>query len=60
MKKLIMNILLIVIFFVLQTTVFSRLAVVGVVPSLTVILIAVTGFMQGDKVIRYAMVAVAE
>ena len=49
MKKLIMNILLAVIFFVLQTTVFSRLSVVGVIPNLLVILIAVTGFMQGDK-----------
>ncbi|MBR6095048.1 MAG: rod shape-determining protein MreD [Lachnospiraceae bacterium] len=49
MKKLVMNILLIVIFFVLQTTVFSRLSIVGVVPSLMVVLIAVTGFMQGDK-----------
>ena len=49
MKKLIMNVLLIPIFFVLQTAVFGRLSVVGVVPNLLIILVAVTGFMQGDK-----------
>ncbi len=49
MKKLIMNVLLIPIFFVLQTAVFGRLSVVGVIPNLLIILVAVTGFMQGDK-----------
>lgn len=49
MKKLVMNILLIIIFFVLQTAVFSKLSIVGVFPNLLVVLVAVTGFMQGEK-----------
>ncbi|MBR3040606.1 MAG: rod shape-determining protein MreD [Lachnospiraceae bacterium] len=49
MKKIIMNILLVPIFFVLQTAVFGRLSVVGVIPNVLVILVAVMGFMQGDK-----------
>ena len=49
MKKLILNIILVIIFFVLQTSVFGRLSVVGVIPNLLIILVAVTGFMQGER-----------
>ncbi|MBQ6638216.1 MAG: rod shape-determining protein MreD [Lachnospiraceae bacterium] len=49
MKKFIINFLLLVVFFVLQTTVFNRLTIVGVMPNILIILICVTGFMQGDK-----------
>lgn len=49
MKKIVMNILLVPIFFVLQTAVFGRLSVGGIVPNVLVILVAVMGFMQGDK-----------
>ena len=49
MKKLILNIVLVILFFVLQTSVFGRLSVVGVIPNLLVILVSVMGFMQGDR-----------
>ena len=53
MKKtiitIITNIILIILFFVLQTAVFGRLSVASVIPNVIVILVAVTGFMQGDK-----------
>ena len=49
MKKIILNIVLVILFFVLQTSVFGRLSVVGVIPNLLVILVSVMGFMQGDR-----------
>ena len=49
MKKFIINFLLLIVFFILQTTIFSRLTIVGVMPNVLVILICITGFMQGDK-----------
>ena len=49
MKKFLVNIILILVFFVLQTSVFGRLSVALVTPNLIVILVAVCGFMQGDK-----------
>ena len=49
MKKIIINFILVVLFVVLQTAVFGRLSVTSVVPNTIVILIAVTGFMQGEK-----------
>lgn len=49
MKKLILNIILVMVFFVLQTSVFGRLSVASVTPNLLIILVAVMGFMQGDR-----------
>jgi len=49
MKKIIANIILVILFFLLQTAVFGRLSIISVVPNVIVILIAVTGFMQGPK-----------
>ena len=37
------------VFFVLQTSVFGRLSVASVTPNLLIILVAVMGFMQGDR-----------
>ncbi|MBR4580685.1 MAG: rod shape-determining protein MreD [Lachnospiraceae bacterium] len=49
MKKLFLNIILVMVFFVLQTSVFGRLSVASVTPNLLIILVAVMGFMQGDR-----------
>ena len=49
MKKVITAVLLILISFVLQCTVFRALAVQGIVPNILIILTACSGFMQGDR-----------
>ena len=49
MKKVITAVLLILISFVLQCTVFRALAVQGIVPNVLIILTACSGFMQGDR-----------
>lgn len=49
MKKVITTIILIIISFVLQCTVFETLAIKGVVPNILIILTACSGFMQGER-----------
>ena len=49
MKKVITAVLLILISFILQCTVFRALAVQGIVPNVLIILTACSGFMQGDR-----------
>ena len=47
MKRIIINAILILICFVLQTTFFSMFSRTGIVPNICIILIATTGFMYG-------------
>ncbi len=49
MKKVIICILLIILSFVLQCTVFPALSIQGIVPNIMIILTACTGFMQGER-----------
>lgn len=49
MKKVITTIILIIISFVLQCTVFEALAIKGVVPNILIIMTACSGFMQGER-----------
>ena len=49
MKRIIINILLILIIFVLQTTLFPMLKFASIIPNLLIILVSCTGFMQGDR-----------
>ena len=49
MKRFIVSILLIVICFLLQTTVFKGLAFGGIVPNLLIVLTASFGFMGGES-----------
>lgn len=49
MKRFIVSILLIVICFLLQTTVFKGLAFGGIVPNLLIVLTASFGFMRGER-----------
>lgn len=49
MKRFIMSVLLIIICFLLQTTVFKGLNFGGIVPNLLIILTASFGFMRGER-----------
>ena len=49
MKRFIMTLLLIIVCFLFQTTVFQGLDFGGIVPNLMIILTASFGFMRGDK-----------
>lgn len=49
MKRFIISVLLIIICFLLQTTVFKGLAFGGIVPNLMIVLTASFGFMRGEK-----------
>ncbi len=49
MKKVITTILLIIICFILQCTVFRAFAIQGIVPNILIILTACSGFMQGER-----------
>lgn len=49
MKRFIVSVLLIIICFLLQTTVFRGLAFGGIVPNLMIVLTASFGFMRGEK-----------
>lgn len=49
MKRLTVSILLIIICFLLQTTVFKGLAFGGIVPNLLIVLTAAFGFMRGER-----------
>ena len=49
MKKNILSAVLIVVFFVLQTTIFRTLAIGSIVPNILIILTASSGFMRGKK-----------
>ena len=48
-KHILITLLLIIISFVLQTTLFSWFSFGGIVPNLLIILTAAKGFMQGEK-----------
>ena len=49
MKRIIIDILLILICFVLQTTLFPMLHLTSTMPNLLIILVSCTGFMQGKR-----------
>lgn len=49
MKRFIIDILLILIFFVLQTTVFPMIKFTSIIPNIMIILVSCSGFMQGDR-----------
>lgn len=49
MKRFIISVLLVIICFLLQTTVFKGLAFGGIVPNLMIVLTASFGFMRGEK-----------
>ncbi len=49
MKRFIVSVLLIIICFLLQTTVFKGVAFGGIVPNLMIVLTASFGFMRGKK-----------
>ena len=48
-KRIIINLLLIILFFVLQTTLFPMLKITRIIPNILIILVSCTGFMQGDR-----------
>lgn len=49
MRRFLVSTLLIIICFVLQTTVFKELAFGGIVPNLLIVLVSSFGFMRGEK-----------
>ncbi len=49
MKRFIIDLLLIIVFFVLQTTVFPMLKVTSIIPNILIILVSCAGFMQGER-----------
>lgn len=49
MKRAIINILLIIILFILQTTVFPMLRITRIIPNVLIILVSCAGFMQGER-----------
>lgn len=49
MKRFIVNFLLIIFCFLLQTTVFPMLNVKSIIPNIMVVLISCAGFMQGSR-----------
>ncbi len=49
MKKVITTVILVIVSFVLQCTVFRGLAIHGIVPNILIILTASSGFMQGER-----------
>jgi len=49
MKRFFIDLFLILIFFVLQTTVFPMLKISSIIPNILIILVSCSGFMQGDR-----------
>lgn len=49
MKRLIINFILIIICFILQTTLLPMLHITSIMPNILIILISCTGFMQGNR-----------
>ncbi|MBR6384042.1 MAG: rod shape-determining protein MreD [Lachnospiraceae bacterium] len=49
MKRFFIDLALILIFFVLQTTVFPMLKISSIIPNILIILVSCSGFMQGDR-----------
>lgn len=49
MRRFLVSTLLIIVCFVLQTTVFKELAFGGIVPNLLIVLVSSFGFMRGEK-----------
>ena len=49
MKRFFIDLALILIFFVLQTTVFPMLKISSIIPNIPIILVSCSGFMQGDR-----------
>jgi rod shape-determining protein MreD len=48
-RRIIAHIILIIVCFVLQATLFYRLSFAGIVPNLTIIAVASLGFMRGER-----------
>ncbi|MCR4648091.1 MAG: rod shape-determining protein MreD [Lachnospiraceae bacterium] len=49
MKRFIIDVILIIVFFVLQTTVFPMLKIASIIPNIMVVLVSCAGFMQGER-----------
>ena len=49
MKRFFIDLALILVFFVLQTTVFPMLKISSIIPNILIILVSCSGFMQGDR-----------
>ncbi len=49
MKRFLITALLVIVCFILQTTVFKGIAFGGIVPNLLIVLVASFGFMRGEK-----------
>ena len=49
MRRLVISAALVILCFVLQSTVFKELAFGGIVPNLMIVLTASYGFMRGEK-----------
>ena len=49
MKGFFIDLALILVFFVLQTTIFPMLKISSIIPNILIILVSCSGFMQGDR-----------
>lgn len=49
MKRFIVNIILVIICFLFQTTIFPMISVKSIIPNIMVVLVCCTGFMQGSR-----------
>ena len=49
MKRFFIDLALILVFFVLQTTIFPMLKISSIIPNILIILVSCSGFMQGDR-----------
>ncbi len=49
MKRLLINIILVILCFALQCTVFYPLSIDGIIPNVLIVLTAACGFMQGER-----------
>ena len=49
MKRFFIDLALILVFFVLQTTIFPMLKISSIIPNVLIILVSCSGFMQGDR-----------
>ncbi|MBO4310264.1 MAG: rod shape-determining protein MreD [Lachnospiraceae bacterium] len=49
MKRFIIDLLLIILFFILQATVFPMIKNTRIIPNLLIILVSCSGFMQGER-----------
>lgn len=49
MKRFIIDLVLIIVFFVLQTTLFPMIKFTRIIPNILIILVSCSGFMQGER-----------